>query len=284
MPDASPSTSPILRAGRHAFDLAKPRVVGILNVTPNSFSDGGRYFNEARALAHAHRMIADGADLIDIGGESTRPGAEPVAEEEERRRVLPLIEALARSGIPVSVDTRKPGVMRAAIDAGAVMINDVCGLAAPGATEAVARSDVAVCIMHMQGEPRTMQVAPEYRDVVVEVRDFLLERAEHCVTAGIARDRIVIDPGYGFGKRLEHNLSLLRALPVLAATGYPVMVGVSRKSSLGEITGREVGERLAASLAAALAALARGARLLRVHDVRETVDALKVWTAIDQAR
>lgn len=229
------------------------------------------------------RSVADGARVIDVGGESTRPGAQPVSVDDELARVLPLVRALARSNVAVSVDTRKPEVMEAAIDAGAAMINDVAALAAPGALERVAAGEVAVCLMHMQGDPRTMQVSPAYQNVVGEVRDFLVARAEACVEAGIARDRIVLDPGYGFGKRLAHNLSLLRNLPVLTATGYPILVGVSRKSSLGEITGRAVGERLAASLAAGLAAIARGARLLRVHDVRETVDALKVWTAVDEA-
>src|SRR5581483_435462 len=197
--------------GRFAFDLSRPRVMGILNVTPNSFSDGGRYFNLARALAHAKQMIRDGADIIDIGGESTRPGAEPVGLEDELARVLPLVEALAELDVAVSVDTRKAEVMRAAIEAGASIVNDVAALRAPGALAAVAASDVGVCLMHMRGEPRTMQAAPQYDNVVVEVRDFLVQRAEACVQAGIARDRIVLDPGYGFGKRLEHNLSLLRA-------------------------------------------------------------------------
>ncbi len=283
MPAAAQPATPVLRCGRFAFDLARPHVMGILNVTPNSFSEDGRYFDLPQALAHGQQMIGDGADIIDVGGESTRPGAEPVPLEEELARVLPVVEGLAAANIPVSVDTRKPEVMRAALAAGAVMINDVTALAAPGAMQAVAASDAGVSLMHMQGEPRTMQAAPVYQDVVAEVRDFLLARAEACVAAGIARERIVLDPGYGFGKRLQHNLALLRALPVLVATGYPVLVGASRKSSLGEITGRPVDQRLAASLAAAIAAVARGARILRVHDVRETVDALKVWRAIEQA-
>ncbi len=283
MPDSANTPAPVLRCGRFTFDLIRPRVMGILNVTPNSFSDGGRYFNLPRALEHARQMIRDGADIIDIGGESTRPGAEPVHADQELARVLPLVQALAGSNIAVSVDTRKPEVMRAAIDAGAAMINDVNALRAPGALEVVASQDVGVCIMHMQGQPQTMQQAPCYSNVVSEVRDFLVERAEACVNAGVATEAIVLDPGYGFGKLLEHNLSLIRALPVFAATGYPIMMGVSRKFSLGEITGREVDQRLAASLAAGLASVMRGARLLRVHDVRETVDALKVWTAVEQA-
>ncbi len=273
----------LLRCGRTVFDLARPRIMGVLNVTPNSFSDGGRYFNSARAIEHARRMMDDGADLIDIGGESTRPGAVPVDEEEELRRVIPLVAALAGEGVPVSVDTRKPAVMRAALDAGAAMINDVCGLTAPGAVETVAATDAGVCLMHMQGDPRTMQEAPAYDDVVAEVRRFLLARAAACEAAGIARERIVLDPGFGFGKTLRHNLALLAGLPALAAAGYPVLAGLSRKSSLGELTGRPVDERLAASVAAALAAVARGARLLRVHDVRETRDALIVWLAAEGA-
>ncbi len=282
MPDSAQHV-PALRCGRFTIDLSRPRVMGILNVTPNSFSDGGRYFTHARALAHARQMIEEGADFIDIGGESTRPGALPVSEADELARVLPLVEALAPGNVPVSVDTRKPAVMRAAIGAGAALINDVSALGEPGAVDAIADSDVGVCLMHMRGEPQTMQAEPAYEDVVREVRDYLVARAESCVARGIARERIVLDPGYGFGKRLGHNLSLVRGIPVLAATGYPVLMGVSRKSSLGELTGRAVDERLAASLAAGLACIARGASILRVHDVRETVDALKVWTAIEQA-
>ena len=282
MPDSAQHL-PALRCGRFSIDLTRPRVMGILNVTPNSFSDGGRYFTHARALAHARRMIDDGADFIDIGGESTRPGATPVAEADELARVLPLVAALAPGNVPVSVDTRKPAVMRAAIAAGAAMINDVSALAAPGALEAVAGSGAAVCLMHMPGDPQTMQALAAYDDVVGEVRDYLFARAEACVAGGIGRDRIVLDPGYGFGKRLVHNLALVHGIPALAAAGYPVLMGVSRKSSLGDLTGRAVDERLAASLAAGLACVARGARILRVHDVRETVDALKVWSAIEQA-
>jgi dihydropteroate synthase len=270
----------MLRCGGYAFDLARPRIMGILNVTPNSFSDGGLFFDPQRALDRARQMMADGADLVDIGGESTRPGADPVAERDELARVIPLVDILAAEGIPVSVDTRKPGVMEAALAAGAAMINDVCALTAPGAVEAVARSDAAVCLMHMRGEPQTMQQAPAYGDVVGEVHGFLLARAAVCEAAGIARNRIVLDPGFGFGKTLTHNLLLLRAMPRLAATGYAVLAGLSRKASLGKITGRDVGERVPASIAAALAAVARGATLLRVHDVPETADALKVWLAV----
>jgi dihydropteroate synthase len=256
--------------------------MGILNVTPDSFSDGGRFDDRERALAHARQMCADGADIVDIGGESSRPGASAVAEDEELARVIPLVETLAAEKIAVSVDTRKPAVMRAAIAAGAAMINDVFALREPGAVEACAASNVGVCLMHMQGEPRTMQAAPSYVDVVAEVRDFLLARAGACLDAGIGRERIAIDPGFGFGKTLAHNLALLRALRTLSATGFPVVAGLSRKASLGEITGRSVDERMPASLAAALSAVAHGASVVRVHDVRATVDALKVWRAVEQ--
>jgi dihydropteroate synthase len=272
----------ILRCGARSLDLSRPRVMGILNVTPDSFSDGGRFSDVERALDHARGMLADGADLIDVGGESTRPGSAPVPEDVELARVLPLIAALAREGALVSIDTTKPGVMRAAVGAGAALVNDVRALREPGAMEAAAASDAAVCLMHMQGEPRTMQQSPHYGDVVAEVRDFLVARAAACERAGIARDRIVVDPGFGFGKTLGHNLALLRALPELVRAGYPVLAGYSRKSSLGALTGRPVGDRLAPSLAAALAAVARGASIVRVHDVRETVDALAVWRAVEE--
>jgi dihydropteroate synthase len=258
--------------------------MGIVNVTPDSFADGGRHADPAAAIAHARALRADGADIVDVGGESTRPGAPPVAERDELARVLPVVAALAADGAIVSVDTMKPGVMRAAIDAGATMVNDVRALTAPGALEAVADSGVAVCLMHMRGAPRTMQDAPEYADVVAEVRAFLVARAAACEAAGIARERILLDPGFGFGKSLGHNLALLHALPSLAAAGYPVLAGLSRKSMLGALTGRPVGERMVASVAAALAAVARGAAIVRVHDVRETVDALKVWAAVDAGR
>ena len=271
----------VLRCGRHVFDLARPLVMGVVNVTPDSFSDGGRYLDTPRALDHGRRLRAEGADLIDVGGESTRPGASPVNESDELARVIPLVEALAAEGIAVAVDTRKPGVMRAAIAAGAAMINDIGALTAPDAMAACAASAAGVCLMHMQGEPRTMQQAPVYGDVVGEVRDFLAARARACEAAGIARERIAIDPGFGFGKTLAHNLALVRSIGTLAATGYPVLAGLSRKSTLGVLTGRGVGERLPASLAAALAAVARGAAIVRVHDVRETVDALKVWLAVE---
>jgi dihydropteroate synthase len=276
-----PFMAPQLRCGRHSFDLGRPLVMGIVNVTPDSFSDGGRFHDPARALLHARRLVADGADLIDVGGESTQPGALPVGEAEELDRVLGVIEALARDGVAVSVDTRKPAVMRAALAVGASMVNDVSALAAPGALAACVESHAGVCLMHMRGEPATMQDAPAYADVVGEVGAFLAARAATCRAAGIDRRRIVVDPGFGFGKTVAHNLALLRAIPQIAAEGYPVMVGLSRKSTLGFITGRPAAERLAASVAAALAAVARGASIVRVHDVRETVDALKVWLAVN---
>jgi dihydropteroate synthase len=260
--------------------------MGVINLTPNSFFPGSRVVDPAAALAHAERMIVDGADLIDIGAESTRPGAASVSEEEELQRLIPLIEKLSRSNVPVSADTRKPAVMRAAISAGASMVNDVSALRALGAMDAIAGANepVAVCLMHMQGEPATMQQAPSYGDVVAEVKDFLAERAQACEAAGIARERIVLDPGFGFGKTVAHNLALLRALPEFAALRFPVLAGLSRKATIGEITGRDVGERLAGSLAAALTAVARGAAIVRVHDVRETVDALKVWNEVQNGK
>ena len=257
-----------------------PCVMGIVNVTADSFSADGRPDPQA-AIAGARRLLADGAGIVDIGGESTRPGAAPVPEDVELARVIPVVEALAADGAIVSVDTTKPAVMRAAIAAGASMINDVTALAAPAALEAVASGGAAVCLMHMQGEPRTMQQAPRYADVVGEVSAFLAARAQSCRDAGIDADRIVVDPGFGFGKSVAHNLDLLRRLDAIVDLGFPVLAGLSRKSTLGAITGRDVGERLSASVAAALAAALRGARILRVHDVRETVDALAVWRAID---
>jgi dihydropteroate synthase len=283
MPGPANSEAPVFRCGPYAFDLGRPLVMGVLNVTPDSFSDGGRFNDRQTALLHARQMRADGADIVDIGGESSRPGADPVPEDVELARVVPLVEMLAAEGIPVGVDTRKPAVMRAVIAAGAAIINDIFALREHGAIEACAASDVGICLMHMQREPRTMQAAPSYADVVTEVRDFLLARAGACLDAGIDRARIAIDPGFGFGKTLAHNLALLRALKTFSATGFPVVAGLSRKASLGEITGRSVDERMPASLAAALSAVAHGAAVVRVHDVRETVDALKVWCAVDLA-
>jgi len=248
--------------------------MGIVNVTPDSFSDGGR--SSLQALDHARRLIDAGADWLDIGGESTRPGAQSVGEVEELERILPVLEGLQGCGVGLSVDTMKPAVMRAALAAGAAMINDVRALQAPGAMAAVQDSACAVCLMHMQGEPRSMQDAPQYGDVLSEVCDFLAARMAACEAAGMARTRLYIDPGFGFGKTLEHNLALLRGLPRLAELA-PVLVGVSRKKMLGEITGRAVAERLAGSVAAALRAVENGAAIVRVHDVAATVDALKIW-------
>ena len=248
-----------------------------MNVTPDSFSDGGRFADPARAIEHGLRLRDEGADLVDIGGESTRPNAEPVPPDEELERVMPVVKALAREGVAVSVDTLKPEVMRAAIGAGCAMVNDVNGFRAQGAVRAVAESGVGLIVMHMQGEPRTMQQAPRYDDVVAEVGAFLGERARALEAAGVDAARIVIDPGFGFGKSLEHNRALFRGLPQLASLGYPVMAGVSRKKMVGDFTGRPVGERTAGSVAAALLAVQNGARLVRVHDVRETVDAINIW-------
>jgi dihydropteroate synthase len=269
-----------LRCGRFRLALDRPLVMGVVNVTPDSFYDGGRHASTAAAIAHARRLVEEGADLLDVGGESSRPGAAAVALEEELARVLPVLAGLHDLGVPLSVDTTKPEAMRAAIAEGASMINDITALRAPGALAAVAATEAAVCLMHMQGEPKTMQAEPVYADVVAEVRDFLATRVAACVAAGIPRDRIVVDPGFGFGKTLAHNLALTRHLDALAGMGVPVLAGWSRKSSLGRITGRAAEERLPASLAAALIAVQRGARIVRVHDVAATRDALAVLAAI----
>lgn len=258
-----------------------PLLMGIVNVTPDSFHDGGRFAIADAAVAHARRLVEEGADLLDIGGESTRPGAQPVPADEELRRVLPVLEALRGCVVPVSVDTRQPAVMRAALAAGAAMINDVNALRAPGALQAVAETDASVCLMHMQGEPRTMQQAPRYADVVAEVTAFLEARIDACRVAGIDRRRIVVDPGFGFGKGFEDNLALARALPALAKLA-PVLVGLSRKSMIGAMTGRAAtADRLAGSVTAELWAARRGAAILRVHDVAATRDALAVWRQLE---
>ncbi len=254
--------------------------MGILNVTPDSFHDGGRYADADRAIERGRRMVADGADIVDVGGESTRPGATPVEPTIEIRRIRPVVEALAGDGIPVSIDTMKPAVMRAMLAADIAMINDVRALREVGAIEAVAAGRSAVCLMHMRGSPATMQLDTGYSDVVGEVQAFLAERARVCEDAGIARERIVVDPGFGFGKGTAENLALLRGLAELTGLGYPVLAGLSRKATIGAITGRDGEDRLAGSVAAALAAVARGASIVRVHDVRETVDALRVWSAV----
>ena len=271
-----------LELGKHRLDLSHPRVMGILNRTPDSFSDGGAYAGLDAALQHARDMARDGADIIDVGGESTRPGAAPVSLQEELDRVIPVIERLAREfDTPLSVDTSKPEVMGAAVKAGAAMINDVYALRRPGALEAAARSRAVVCLMHMQGEPRSMQKDPHYRDVVREVADFLKERADAALAAGIPHDKLVLDPGFGFGKTLEHNLELLQRLPDLAASGYPLLVGLSRKSMIGTLLGGVPPDgRLQGSIAAALMAAQRGARILRVHDVAATVEALRITAAL----
>ena len=259
--------------------------MGIVNLTPDSFSGDGVGDSEGvdptRAIARAHAQSEAGADILDLGAESTRPGAPPVPAGEELARLLPVLRALRDASVPLSVDTMKPEVMTAALAEGASMINDVAALSAPGAVAAVAAADAAVCLMHMRGEPRSMQAQPSYADVVAEVRDFLVGRARACLAAGIGQERIVIDPGFGFGKTLEHNLALLRALPEFATLGYPVLAGLSRKSMLGAITGRGVGERLAASIAAALLAVERGAGIVRVHDVAATRDALSLLNAVE---
>jgi dihydropteroate synthase len=255
--------------------------MGVINVTPDSFSDGGLSASTAQALDHAQRLIEEGADWLDVGGESTRPGSAAVNEEEELRRIIPVVEALASRKFPVSVDTSKPAVMRAAIAAGAAMINDVCALQAPGALEVVSDGGVAACLMHMQGNPRTMQNNPQYRDVVKEVKDFLQLRVQAAQAAGITKDRLVIDPGFGFGKNQDHNIQLLRHLDRFLDFDVPVMVGLSRKSMLGKITGNGVSERIYASVAAALIAVERGASIVRVHDVKATRDALAVYNAVN---
>jgi len=256
--------------------------MGVVNVTPDSFSDGGRFLAPAEAIAHARRLAEEGADIIDIGGESTRPGADPVSEQQELDRILPVLEKI--SDLCVSVDTRRLDVMRAALSAGASMINDVEALGAPWAHQLVANSDCAVCLMHMKGEPRTMQEAPRYDDVVGEVKDFLKDAVRKAMFAGIGQERIVVDPGFGFGKTAQHNLVLLRSLSELKDLGVPVLAGLSRKSTLGTITGRPVEARLAGSLAMALLALQGGATILRVHDVKETRDVIAVWEAYREAK
>lgn len=263
---------------RFRIDLARPKVMGIVNVTPDSFSDGGRHGDASTALAHCEQLLAEGADILDIGGESSRPGAAPVPVEQELARVLPVIQGALRFGVPLSVDTVKPEVMQRVLDLGADIVNDINALRVPGALEAVAaHPQCGVCLMHMHGDPATMQSRPAYDDVVAEVSDFLHERAAALLQRGVALERIVFDPGIGFGKSVAHNLELMRRQRELLALERPLLLGWSRKSTLGAITGRPVGERLAASLAAALASVQLGARIVRVHDVAATVDALKVW-------
>ena len=281
-PRSSAPETQRLRCGRFDLELSRPLIMGVVNITPDSFSDGGRYLEPGAAIEHARELLEEGADLIDLGAESSRPGVEvKLSAEQELERLMPVLKSLRDAPVPVSIDTTKPEVMRAAIEAGASLVNDISALRSPGALEAVAASNVGVCLMHMQGEPRTMQQAPRYRDVVSEVKAFLVERVAAAETAGIGRERIVIDPGFGFGKTVEHNFELLRHLERFADTGIPVLAGWSRKSTLGVITGRPAGERLAASVAAALLAVQHGARIVRVHDVAATRDALAVLAAMN---
>lgn len=268
------------QTARYSLDLSLPKVMGIVNTTPDSFSDGGRHVGVRAALAHCETLLEQGADILDIGGESSRPGSDAVALDEELARVLPVLTGAARLGVPISVDTTKPEVMRAALELGCDIVNDINALRAPGALDAVAaHPNCGVCLMHMRGEPKSMQVDPHYGDVVTEVAEFLSERMRRLLERGVAVGRIALDPGIGFGKTAQHNFELLARQRELLALGAPLLAGWSRKSSLGLLTGRPVQERLAASLAAALAAVQHGARIVRVHDVAATVDALKVWRA-----
>lgn len=256
--------------------------MGIVNVTPDSFSSESSHFSIDAAIAHGLQLVQDGADILDIGGESSRPGAEAVPQTEELRRVIPVLQALRDCGVPMSVDTSKPAVMRQVLDAGADMINDITAFRHPESLRVIASTRCGACVMHMQGEPRTMQHAPDYRDVVTEVQQFLAERCATLVAAGVQPERIMVDPGFGFGKTIAQNYDLLRHLNDIRVDSYPLMLGVSRKSMIGHVTGRPLSERLSGSIAAGLAGLARGARILRVHDVKETVDAVRVWQAIEQ--
>lgn len=275
------SINPKFLCGKFQLDLSRPNVMGIVNVTPDSFSDGGKYSSVDSAVEHALRLIGEGADILDIGGESTRPGAEPVSLEEELRRVIPVIDALSKvTTVPLSIDTYKPEVMRAAIQAGADIVNDICALQGAGALDIVAGSNAGVCLMHMQGVPQTMQLNPDYGDVVAEVRQFLGARAQACLAHGIAKERILLDPGFGFGKTTAHNVALIQHLESLTELGFPLLVGLSRKSVLGRIAGGDEQQRLHAGLAASVISVMKGARIVRVHDVKATVDALKVVTAV----
>ncbi len=276
-----------MQCGRFSLTFERPLVMGILNVTPDSFSDGGSYVDPAEARRQAERMLTEGADIIDIGGESTRPGAPPVPLDEELKRVIPLVEELVKANILVSVDTYKPEVMRHALAAGADLINDIWGFRMPGAIDAVKDSQCGLCVMHMLGEPQTMQVGePAYDDVVADVRAFLDERVNTMIKAGVAKNRISVDPGFGFGKTVEHNYALLAHLPKTAPVvgrPLPILAGMSRKSMLGAVVNRPAPQRVAASVAAAVCAAERGAAMIRVHDVEQTVDALKVWAATRDA-
>ncbi|MEZ2721920.1 dihydropteroate synthase [Paenalcaligenes hominis] len=270
------------RCGRFEFGFERPLLMGILNITPDSFSDGNQYLQTETAIAHAKQLIADGADILDIGAESTRPGAQPVALDEELRRLLPVIEALHELNVPLSIDTFKPEVMQAVLAAGADMINDIAGFQNPASIAAVAASDCGLCVMHMQGEPRTMQTNPHYSDVKTEVRDFLQHRVQALVQAGVQPERIMLDPGLGFGKTAAHNYTLLRDLEQIQIDSYPWLIGLSRKSMIGHVVHKGPQQRVAGSIAGMLAAVARGAAVVRVHDVAESADALKVWQAVEQ--
>lgn len=271
-----------IRCGPYRLSLRRPLIMGIVNLTPDSFSGDGLLGDVECAIAHARAQLDAGADMLDLGAESSRPGAIPTPADEELRRLLPVLEELRSWDVPISVDTYKPVVMRASLAAGAAMINDISAMTSPEALATVATSDCGICLMHMRGEPGTMQQAPHYRNVVGEVRDFLLSAVARCRQAGIADERLLLDPGFGFGKSLAHNLALFRDMGAMVIDDLPLLVGVSRKSMLGEITGRTVAERLPASVAAAVLAAAKGAKILRVHDVAATRDALAVWSAIEQ--
>lgn len=269
-----------VQCGKFQLDFSLPLIMGIVNITPDSFSDGGQYLQHDAALSYAHRLIAEGANILDLGGESTRPGALAVSVQEELDRVMPVIEGLRGAPIPLSIDTSKPEVMRAAIAAGASMVNDINALQNPEALNIAAASEIAVCLMHKQGTPQTMQRQPQYQNVVEEVQQFLRERITAVQAAGVSQQRIIIDPGFGFGKTLVHNLALLQQLKYFAGLSMPLLVGLSHKSMLGAITGQDVAHRVHASVAAALLAVERGANIVRVHDVQATADALKVWQAV----
>ena len=274
-----------MQFGKHFIELSQPHVMGILNVTPDSFSDGGKHANVKQALEHALRMIDEGATFIDVGGESTRPGAPDVSLQEELDRTIPVIEAISKNtDCVISIDTSKADVMREAVRAGAGLINDVRALQEPGALQAAAEAKVPVCLMHMQGQPRTMQDNPEYEDVVKDVGQFLLQRAQICEQAGISKDAILFDPGYGFGKSLEHNYALVKHLPTLMALGYPVLVGMSRKSMIGNLLNRKVDERLAGSISLATIVAQMGAQIIRVHDVKETADAVNIVKMLNSVK
>ena len=272
----------IFFCGKYQLDLSTSRVMGILNVTPDSFSDGGRYASTNKAVEHALQLIEEGADILDIGGESTRPGATPVSLNEELSRVIPVIEALVKIvKVPLSIDTYKPEVMRTAISAGVDIVNDINALQAPTALDVVSASNVGVCLMHMQGTPQTMQLDPQYKDVLAEVNAFLTARLQATIAAGINKNRILLDPGFGFGKRTAHNITLLQQLQHLASIGQPLLVGLSRKSVLGQMLGDNKTDRVSASIATSVIAAMKGANVLRVHDVKATVDALKVVTTVN---